>query len=339
MNNINGRPDMPDPDHGFLSAYRCQVCGQRFNSIGKLRRHINAGDHRNGNGGNGTGGNGFVPGGRMVDDGGAFGRDFAFGDIACNICGKRFATRTELVRHRNNVHGYVCPYDQRRFETQELLNDHLFKIHHKRDGGAFGKKRKRKKKSTKTKKDAGWCIKKNSVVKVYKLKTANGKKWKKGKYYRDRKKVSSKVRCYKTKTKANAALNRKKRKRRRKSSKTYYYVPYSTPSSRRGIRGCSSRYNPGSCGSNPNCSWTGARCVRKGGGTYQGPTNIHAFGSAFGSNQINPTNKTNYQIYQWGNNSGTPSNDITGISAYSYPTSGPNYRFYTQRDNYSGYGF
>ncbi len=201
---------------------------------------------------------------------------------------------------------------------------------------SFGKKRKRKKsrkgskKTSKKKKAVAYCIKKNRVVKVYR------KTGKTGRYYYDGKKVKKGQKCYKLKSKAKAALkNRPKRRKSSSSSNTkYYYVingkNKKQPSWKKGYK----KYRRPSCSkydkeltctpAKAGCKWTSSGCVNK-------------FGSSFGAPAYN------YTMSQYANNVSTPTNHllgkITGTSAYSYPTNRPNYHFYDQNINNSGYGF
>ena len=209
---------------------------------------------------------------------------------------------------------------------------------------SFGKKknsRKRKGSGTSKKKKAvAYCIRKNRVVKVYK------KTGKTGRYYYDGKKVKKGQKCYKLKSKANAALKNKRPKRRKSSSSSntkYYYVINGTkkkqPSWKKGYnkdgRPSCSKYDkeltctPAKAG----CKWTSSGCVNK-------------FGSSFGApygRPVSPASGYNYTMSQYADNVSTPTNHllgkITGTSAYSYPTNRPNYHFYDQNINNSGYGF
>jgi hypothetical protein len=67
---------------------------------------------------------------------------------------------------------------------------------------------------------------------------------------------------------------------------------------------------------------------------------------SFGYKSIAPTNKLNYQIYQYSNNASTPTlNQLNNISstntAYSYPIQRgmSNMRSFVPTNNTSGYGF
>lgn len=200
---------------------------------------------------------------------------------------------------------------------------------------SFGKKKKRKKQNNN--KAVAYCIKKNRVVGVYK------KPGRKGRYYFNGTKVIKGKKCYKLKSKANAALKKTRNSKRRKSSsrstssKTYYYYidgrEKKQPSWKKGYSktrspSCNKYYNKETClPAKAGCRWFGGSCVNK-------------FGqSRFGS----PASKYNYTLAQYANNASTPTDHllgkISGTSAYSYPTNTPNYHFYTQRTNNSGYGF
>lgn len=195
---------------------------------------------------------------------------------------------------------------------------------------SFGKKKRKKQNNNKA---VAYCIKNNRVVGVYK------KPGRKGRYYFNGTKVIKGKKCYKLKSKANAALKKKRPRRRKSSSRsssTYYYVidgrekkqsSWKKGYSKTRSPTCNKYYNELTCRhAKAGCKWTGT-CVNK-------------FGqSRFGS----PASKYNYTLAQYADNASTPTDHllgkISGTSAYSYPTNTQNYHFYTQRTNNSGYGF
>ena len=203
---------------------------------------------------------------------------------------------------------------------------------------SFGKKKKTKKKKN-INKAVAYCIKKNRVVGVYK------KPGRKGRYYFNGTKVIKGKKCYKLKSKANAALKKNRPKRRKSSSRsssTYYYVidgrekkqPWKKGYSKTRSPTCNKYKNELTCHpAKAGCRWTGSSCVNKFGSSR--------FGS--GTPQVSPASRYNYTLAQYADNASTPTDHllgkIAGVSAYSYPTDTPNYHFYTQQTNNSGYGF
>ena len=140
-----------------------------------------------------------------------------------------------------------------------------------------------------------------------------------------------------------------KRPKRRKSSSSsntkYYYVingkNKKQPSWKKGYvkyrRPSCSKYTEATCEhTKDRCVWKEGKCI-----------NNYGFGrSSFGApvgHAVSPASGYNYTMSQYADNVSTPTNHllgkIAGTSAYSYPTNRPNYHFYEQKINNSGYGF
>jgi len=216
-------------------------------------------------------------------------------------------------------------------------NTHLFKLNNKMSSSSlssFGK-------GIELTKLAGYCIKNNRIVKVY---SARGKG--NARYYHNKTKVPKGKRCYPTAAKARAACancssssSRKSKPRKRKKSTKKRKRSYSprkkklklivlrripwrlVPRNRPIInlrpvpQNCScSGKSLGSCMATPGCYWANGRCI------------CSSSSSNFGQSSV----ATNYQLYQQGNNSGTP----TAKQLYSIGDG----NIYVPENNLSGYG-
>lgn len=187
-----------------------------------------------------------------------------------------------------------------------------------------------KSKNTKRKQIAGYTLKGGVVVPVYKFNGVSGKYYSNGTKVPKNKKV--------TKTKLGV------KRRTKKTNKSY--MLYDIDGFNKRIKyinetyNCPKNTNSADCGGNPNCTWTSNRCVKKYGDVQQGPKGRD---SKFGGNLINPSNGTNYSLFQYSTNSATPSlsqvNNLSGVSTYSYPTRMGNYSHWESINNTTGMGF
>lgn len=196
----------------------------------------------------------------------------------------------------------------------------------------FGKKRRKKakrRKTTKKRTNAGWCIKKNRVVRAYKFTGLAGKR------YGNKRKTSK--RCYKTKKSAQTALAKSRKRKtpkrrttktvyryRRRKPRTIYYDRYYTSGSVRRARRSRTR--------DIRRAKRDARRARR------AARRMYGFGQV-----VNPANAVNYQYQQYATNVGTPTGDqmkmVSHTPAYAYPTAMRNQTWYTPKYNHGGYGF
>ncbi len=149
----------------------------------------------------------------------------------------------------------------------------------------FGRKRKKRKKRSGSKKHDGYCVSNaGRIVKVYKVKYKGRNKYKKGRYFSNGKKVPKGRKCSKSRARLKKRLKRKRRRKyyyvggKRRARYEYYYVynrPYSIANrsrktyqlqdQKRKLKGACSHYPEDSCRVSAKCRWYNGRCQPKAG--------------------------------------------------------------------------